>query len=204
MKLYMMKHTDTCWNEKHEKLLPLLSEERQAKVLRYRFDEDKILSLYAGILTRLALIRQLHCSNEQLVFEQLSNHKPCLKSQKSPDTSLIDFSFSHTRHAVLLGITKHGKIGVDIEKVTDAPLKIMETVFHPQEIAYIESAAPSKQGHHFFEIWTRKEAYTKYLGTGLVTDLISINTLASPIKDLLYTWIEEEYICSVCVENRII
>lgn len=69
MKLYLMKHTDTRWNDKHQKLLPLLSKERQAKVLRYHLDEDKIGSLYAGILTRLALIRQLHCSNEQLVFE---------------------------------------------------------------------------------------------------------------------------------------
>lgn len=202
MKLYMIKNTDTCWNNNHEKLLSIVSKTRQQKILRYHFDEDKILSLYAGVLTRLALTRQLHCSNEQLIFEQISNHKPCLKLQNSPNTFPIDFSFSHTRHAVLLGTIRHGKIGVDIEKLTNAPLQIMKTVFHPQEIAYVESSSPSKQNHHFFQIWTRKEAYTKYLGTGLVTDLAFINTLASPIKDLIYTWREEDYICSVCAENK--
>lgn len=198
MKLYMMKHTDTNWNSTHETLLSLLSPERQQKILRYHFDDDKILSLYASVLTRLALIRQLHCSNHQLSFEQIPNHKPYLKTDGILNSVSIDFSFSHTRHAVLLGITEQGKIGVDIEKLKETSLDIMDHVFHPQEIAYVKEAPISKQFLHFFEIWTKKEAYTKYLGTGLVTDLVSINTLANPIKNLLCTWKEGDYICSVC------
>ena len=200
MHLYMIKNAEQTWTATHDMLLPLLSEERQKKVLRYRFDSDKILSLYAGVLTRLALMRELSCSNDQLAFTQTDRKKPRLLPAPTHPYP-VDFSFSHTRQAVLLGVTKKGQIGVDIEQIQSAPFRIMPSVFHPAEITYVEQAPDTKKNHHFYEIWTRKEAYAKCLGTGLSKELTSINTLASPIKEALYSWTMENYMCSVCVKK---
>ena len=128
MHLYMIKNAEQAWTDAHDMLLPLLSEERQKKVLRYRFDSDKILSLYAGVLTRLALMRELSCSNDQLAFTQTDRKKPRLLPAPTHPYP-VDFSFSHTRQAVLLGVTEKGQIGVDIEQIQSAPLRIMPSVF---------------------------------------------------------------------------
>lgn len=200
MHLYMIKNAEQTWTDTHDTLLSLLSKERQEKVLRYRFDSDKILSLYASVLTRLALTRELSCTNDQLVFAQADRKKPHLLPDPAHPYP-VDFSFSHTKGTVLLGVTKEGQIGVDIEQIQSAPFRIMPSVFHPAEMSYVEQAPADKKNQHFYEIWTRKEAYTKYLGTGLSKELTSINTLASPMKELLYSWTMEDYMCSVCINK---
>lgn len=197
MQIYFMKHTsdtNSKWSSRHDALLAFLSEERRTKVLRYAFDDDKILSLYAGLLARMAITGNTGLKNQELSFVSRPQHKPYLLNSR------IDFSFSHTRHAVLCGITLEGRIGVDVEPVKNAPLNIMGHVFHPEEIAYIEAGGNEEKDTRFFEIWTKKEAYTKYLGTGLSIDLVAVNTLETSLCNRLFTWTEEDYVCSVCCD----
>lgn len=52
----------------------------------------------------------------------------------------------------------------------------------------------------FFELWTRKEAYTKTTGTGLLCDLTSTNTLTVPDVSFV-KWAPTPYICTVCLEK---
>jgi phosphopantetheinyl transferase len=55
----------------------------------------------------------------------------------------------------------------------------------------------------FFEIWTKKEAYTKYLGTGLTIDITTINMLSKEHSDKLYSFGSEDYIFSIyCDDNK--
>ncbi|WP_083330258.1 4'-phosphopantetheinyl transferase superfamily protein [Lachnospira pectinoschiza] len=62
--------------------------------------------------------------------------------------------------------------------------------------------SPDKE-RAFFEIWTKKEAYTKCIGTGLSVDLKSINTLSASINNNIITFTKNEYMCSVCVIKNI-
>lgn len=198
MNFYLMKKTQQFWNSDHNKLLSYLSPDRQKTVKRYRFEQDQITSLYSGFLARLGLTRALGCKNEELIFVNKKWHKPYLDTSKLPGNPYIDFSFSHTRNAVLLGITQTGHIGVDVERISNAPLNLMKTIFHPFETAYVEQASSDLKNRRFLEIWTKKEAYTKCIGTGLATDLPAINTLANPLSEQIYTWSEDDYLCSVC------
>ena len=198
MYLYLMKNTEKIWTPTHQRLLAFVSCERREKILRYRFEEDRILSLYSALLTRLGAVRHFHCSNDTLVFGEDENHKPCLLSAKGNANTTFHFNFSHTRNAVLLGTNTNAPIGVDIEKISTPPLSVMNKVFHPDEIAYISEVSSSAQAVRFYEMWTRKEAYTKYLGCGLITSLTSINTLADPVSGLIHTWADSGFICSVC------
>ncbi len=198
-KIYLMKNTSNTWLPEHDKLLKYVSPERQKKIGRYKFDSDKVNSLYAAILSRLGITRLLGCQNCDLIFDYLDNHKPVLNVDCHPDAAAIDFNFSHTKGAVIAGITKDESIGVDIEKIDDAPFDVMRLVFHPAEIDYVNSFSGEAKSKAFFEIWTKKEAYTKCLGLGLAADLCSINTLEAPINSVIETWVEDDYMCSVCV-----
>ena len=53
----------------------------------------------------------------------------------------------------------------------------------------------------FYEIWTKKEAYTKYLGTGLRYNLNNINMLSDIHSDNLLFWNVDEYFYSVYSDN---
>ena len=192
-----MTNTEKTWTPIHTSLMKYISNERCNKISRYHSDEDRILSLYAAILTRLVLVRLFHCSNNCLAFTTLPNGKPIIDTNIFQPTSLVDFNFSHTRNALLFGITTNGQIGVDIEKIHKAPFQTMKQIFHPNEIAYVNAAENSERELRFYEIWTRKEAYSKCSGVGLSEELTSVNTLISPISNYIYTWVHQDYVCSV-------
>ncbi|MDR3361228.1 MAG: 4'-phosphopantetheinyl transferase superfamily protein, partial [Bifidobacteriaceae bacterium] len=48
----------------------------------------------------------------------------------------------------------------------------------PDERAHIEAAAEEDASRRFLEIWTKKEAYLKWRGTGLAGGLESFSVLA--------------------------
>ena len=82
------------------------------------------------------------------------------------------FSLSHSGRCVL-GAFSTGEIGVDLQEVTEDTdwRKLSKRFFAKTEQEYImrEGLHSESRGlEAFFRIWCRKEAYGKYLGTGLV------------------------------------
>lgn len=196
MQIYFLPITDPIMNDRDLELLPFASPVRRERIAKYRSPLDQKLSLYAECITRIGLSRATHTPAAVLEFQYVERHKPTAVT-----TSTYDFSYSHTHSAILCAITGKGKIGADIEEIKKAPLNVMRRVFHSKEIEYVQNSSPALIDRHFFEIWTRKEAYTKYLGTGLATELTSINTLSSDLLSGFYTWQQNQYICSVYSDN---
>lgn len=197
-KVYFLKDNTENWGPVHDYLSGFVSVARREKINRYKFESDKILSLYAAVITRLAIVTETGIKNDDLEFDCPYMKKPSL-SVLNADTPL-DFNFSHTKGAVLLGISTDSSIGVDVEQIRKAPFNTMEIVCHPSEADYINNSPDKEKA--FFEIWTKKEAYTKCIGTGLSVDLKSINTLAAPICENIETFIQDGYVCSVCTLKR--
>ena len=59
------------------------------------------------------------------------------------------------------------------------PIKpaLIQKVCTNEELAYVNSAPDEhERNYRFFEVWTSKEAYFKYIGTGITT-LKSVNVL---------------------------
>lgn len=193
MYTYFLSFTTDAWTPAEDVLLSYISPERHARLLRYVHTADRKLSLYAGLIARMALLLHTPLTMNELQFRYKENHKPVLLADSS-----IDFSFSHTRNAVLCCVSPDTAVGADIEASGEAPYQIMDMVFHPEEIAYISSATNTEKQKRFFKVWTRKEAYTKRNGTGLVCDLTNINTLEPSIAASLHSWETDRYICSVC------
>lgn len=178
-----------------ERLLSLLPPMRQAIVRKYAYESDKRLSMYSVLLLSHMLQTHFHITDglQDILWE--SGKKPYLVSFPN-----IDFSYSHTRNAILCGVSSNGSIGVDLERCYKAPFEVMTSVFHPNEISYIQSFPSQEKAHAFFEIWTRKEAYTKEKGTGFICDLTSINTLSVP-NVFFQKWEQDSYICTAYQES---
>ncbi|MBQ7433944.1 MAG: 4'-phosphopantetheinyl transferase superfamily protein [Lachnospiraceae bacterium] len=191
-KIFVLPMISFEWTAVDESLLQYLSHERQKKVNRFYFQSDKRLSLYAALLTRMELSLALNQPPVSLVFDTDKNQKPCLR-----DTDHLYFNLSHTKGLILLGIAS-SPIGVDVEGNQKPAFDIMTNYFHEDEVRYITDVSSEKEkSERFFHVWTKKEALTKYLGSGLHNHLKKINTQDISLQPDFTTWSYESFICSV-------
>lgn len=104
------------------------------------------------------------------------------------------FNVSHSGDLTVIAVSEQN-VGIDAEKLRIPNLKVAKR-FCEDEYAYINKT-PTPTA--FFEIWTKKEAYLKYLGTGISGGLKSFSVLDLPIK--IMTFKKDDYIISICSES---
>ena len=79
------------------------------------------------------------------------------------------YNISHSGNWVILGYLDK-EIGIDIEQVymTEGRKQVAAMSFSTEEQTYIfEATNEEEEAMRFSKIWTAKESYLKYLGTGL-------------------------------------
>lgn len=114
--------------------------------------------------------------------------------------STIHYNISHSGQYVVL-VTANSEVGVDIQEKRTARMEAIAKRFFAKEEwqAFSECKDEKEQKDLFYYIWCRKEAYGKYLGTGLNTEVLQTNVLAD-VEDV--QWIEYEaaegYQISIC------
>ena len=150
-------------------LLRFVSNERQERIKKFRFDIDRKLSLYSELLIRFQASKVLKISNKEIVFKTGKNGKPFLLNH--PD---FQFNISHTRNAIVVAFS-HSEIGVDVESIKSANFAIANRFFTSSEKKHIISH--DNTDYAFYEVWTKKDAYIKYLGSGLSIPLKSFDVL---------------------------
>ncbi len=142
-----------------------LSPRRRAGIAKKRSDEDKLLSLAAGLLTGLELSRRTGIPRGRLRFTHGSFGKPYVIG------SDIQFSISHTKGAVCAAFSDMGEIGADIEKKSR---RVSESLY--KRVLNSSEKPLVRSGEDFIRIWVRKEAFLKRLGTGIASDLRGADT----------------------------
>jgi 4'-phosphopantetheinyl transferase len=101
----------------------------------------------------------------------------------------LDFSVSHSKGWLLLAVVAGGKVGVDLEAVSDrAAQDLPDRVFSPAEQHRYLLVDRQDRAAHFMKVWTRKEAAVKLTGHGLAVPLSCIDVtgptvIASPPPD---------------------
>lgn len=176
----------------------LISPSRQDKIRKFHFDRDKLISLATELLVRYCISKDIGVFPEQLEFEYGEYGKPYISC--IPD---YFFSVSHSHNAIIFA-SSDSEIGVDIEKITEdskSVVQIAKDFFTCDEAKYICSS-DNNMHKRFFEVWTRKEAYVKRLGTGLYTPLDSFSVLKEYKEDKFVTFQEKEYMISVCCDIK--
>lgn len=114
--------------------------------------------------------------------------KPYLK-----DYPAFHFSVSHTKGFIVCGFSDD-RIGVDAEVFGRYDPRIVKSYFTPNEQKYLYNDA-EEVDKGFIEIWTRKEAYLKWLGKGIEIPPVLFDVLE--LDHLLTVW-EGNYCISVC------
>ena len=192
MTILLNNHPQDVTQEEFEKDLHLLPEWRQEKALRFRFLLDRVLCTKAYLLLKQGLSSTFGITGNP-EFLYIGYEKPVLKD--FPD---IHFNLSHCKKGVLCVIDRH-EIGCDIEEIEQKlDMDLCRHSFSESEIADIlSSPSPCTQ---FAVWWTRKEAYLKLTGIGLVDNLPALFSpeILSRIK--FVTTIDEDrgYVYTTC------
>ena len=84
------------------------------------------------------------------------------------------FSISHCGSAVVVAIDD-GEVGVDIEEIGRYKERLENYVLNDDEVPCLEEARnDGERGEMFIELWTKKEAAFKLLGTGITHEIKDI------------------------------
>lgn len=161
-------------------LRALLSEKEQARADRFYFERDRRRHLVSQGLLRRILARYLETRPEELRFAYGPRGKPRLE-QPGPGAAL-QFNMSHSEELALYAVTRSRKVGIDVEHARPLPEaeRIAERFFSPRESELIRSLPEGKRQLAFFSGWTRKEAWVKACGAGIIRHLDKVEVTLAP------------------------
>ncbi|MBI9035634.1 MAG: 4'-phosphopantetheinyl transferase superfamily protein [Bacteroidales bacterium] len=124
-------------------------------------------SFFADLFCRTIISQKYNIPISELQFSTTGKDKPILSNHRK-----IHFNYSHSGSVILLGIGDCN-IGVDVEGERKNMMKVANRFFSNTEIDYLNSFSGKAQDEVFCKLWTVKEAYLKYMGTGLTKPLSS-------------------------------
>lgn len=112
----------------------------------------------------------------------------------------VRFSLSYTFGAFVLAVSD-SEIGADVEQLRTGKRYAAKRCFTDAEKRYLyEDAALFDT--RFYELWTQKEAYLKYMGRGFYQSPQGIDVLSAPIRNYLSTVTDDDIIISLCRHTR--
>lgn len=118
-----------------------------------------------------ALLRQLAASYappERLTLALGPHGKPFFQ-----DCPGLRFSISHSGGLWLCALSAE-EVGLDVQRQDSRLWQAMaERYFHPNEAAFVRACGEAA----FFEVWSARESYLKYRGTGLLLPARSVSTV---------------------------
>jgi len=130
------------------------------------------------------------------------------KPQLAGSTSWY-FNKSHSLDAIVVA-TGMEDMGVDVEKIRNARMNVASRYFTSKENEWLkETDSPEILDQRFYQIWTAKEAYLKFLGSGISYGLQKFNVIKecagfaidddnNPSTQLILSPIHDLYQLAVC------
>lgn len=153
------------------RLFAQASPERQRRADRYPRREDKIRCVAADALIRYAVEQALNISEFTVVQDALG--KPCVQGKED-----FHFNLSHSGRWVVIAYGD-SPVGIDVQQMQPDVQKdgIARRWFTVDEQNDLFDAHGDNRTRRFFQIWTAKESYLKYLGVGLRRSLDSFSVV---------------------------
>jgi 4'-phosphopantetheinyl transferase len=155
----------------------VISAEETARAERFVFPADRRRYVAAHGLLRSILSGYLGASPGAIAFRSNSDGKPRLAHPER-----VRFNLSHSGFLGLLAVSADREVGVDIEEIRDIGdmEDLAKTCFSPVERAALAAVPTAQRKWAFFAGWTRKEAFLKALGDGLLRPLDSFDVNLTP------------------------
>ncbi len=165
-----------------KRLIELLPEERQKRIARYKFQKDKLLSMFAGLMIHYSYyLRYGDIVLPEIICGEFG--KPFFRNETGKE-----FSVSHTFRkgkGLVAAAFSSEPAGVDAEFIKESNLQIADHFFTEAESAYIHSSENPYES--FCKVWTRKEAFVKCSGEGLQHGFDSFSVIDKKSENLFLT-----------------
>ena len=147
----------------------LLSDAELERARSFVRDSDRRNFIESRAFLRRILAGHAAAAPAEIQFEHGPWGKPRLSG--SPGSRSLEFSLSHSRGVVLVGLAMDQAIGIDVELMRrlDDYDKLAQRFFAPGEYRDLCALPEPARLRGFFRYWTRKEAVVKALGTGMRT-----------------------------------
>jgi len=184
--LYICNEVKYLGDDFHKRMMPLLSEERVAKVKRLRYKNGKNESANAYMLLRIAL-RENYGIDDAVEFGYHEKGKPFLK-----DFPGIHFNLSHSK-GVAACVVSDSEVGVDVQTIRSVTDRTAKRVLTEAEYAVFKGVP--KPDEYFCGIWAIKESYMKRNGQGIAAAFRKLPADEITDRKLIR---EKDYYCSVC------
>ena len=190
-------------------LLPLVPFDRREQALRYKHLHGQYCCLRAWQLLH-SLLTEHNFIPASLPLADLTYTvddygKPQLSLAAITNHKSIHFSISHTKTAIAVAID-HAPVGIDVETIV-SPARISDRHFLDRTMSPAEQqqiAAADDPCLAFTELWTRKEALVKLLGTGIDMSTLPTlldNPLTAPLPTYSFlTTRTPSYACTVVTQ----
>jgi 4'-phosphopantetheinyl transferase len=178
-------------------LKQLLSADEQERADRLKIPQRRDRFIAGRGILRTILGRYLNQPPQKLKFKYGDRGKPYLDlaasssdrmdNSVSPDyqvterslsepttyqtlTKQLYFNLAHSHDLALYAFTYANELGVDLEQIRPMPHadRLAKRFFTESEYAVMQSLTPETRQDVFFKAWTRKEAYLKAVGVGIV------------------------------------
>lgn len=192
MTIRIFDRMEECTQEEINRLLECASSQRREQALRFKhtFGQFACLKSYEMLQE---ILQDYGINEKNLEFFYNENGKPFLMSYPS-----IFFNISHCKKAIAVAVDTQN-IGIDIESVRNENQSLVEYTMNDAEIANIQSA--DSQSFAFLNWWTRKEAYLKFLGTGLSNNLKNVLENCEQVDFSTYENVDKGYVYTICIHK---
>lgn len=176
----------------HMLLDPFSPAEKEA-VLRFHFLKDRLFRVIGRTMVSL----KLQCEPDTI--QKTPAGKPFVMGSSR-------FNISHAGTVVAVAFSDE-EIGLDIETNNTLEQQGIMSYFHPDEQRTFHGLNEDSKQAFFYRIWTRKEAFLKAIGVGIVEGLNTYNCLPDRIERAGEHWfiqsIDElrDYACAICQKN---
>jgi 4'-phosphopantetheinyl transferase len=170
------------------KLSGLLSDDEQARAARFRFETHRRRWIASRGMLRTILSTFSDTAPSKLEFSYEPDGKPYLATAGSDRP--VHFNLTHSGDVALLAVTSVAPVGIDVEKVQ--PLRdinaVVDRFFCPAERETFHDLSDERlRLNAFYRCWTRKEAYLKAIGSGILqpTDTFEVAFLPEAVPSIV-------------------
>jgi 4'-phosphopantetheinyl transferase len=146
-----------------------VSEERRAKVQSFIKPEDANRGLLGDVLIRSIICSKLNMTNKEIHFTTEPYGKPCVAGLSS-----FHFNIAHSGRWIVCAVDCD-PVGIDIEEIKPISLDVAKYFFSMQEYRWLMDQDEAARLSCFYELWTLKESFVKWLGKGLSYPLHSFS-----------------------------
>jgi 4'-phosphopantetheinyl transferase len=161
----------------------LLSPDERSRADRFHDSVERTHFIVARAILRLLLSKYLGTGPEEISFCYSLTGKPFIADRG------INFNLAHSDGTAVYTFASNREIGVDLERVRiDFPaVDVARQFFAPEELRNLLAFSEADMVTAFYRCWTRKEAYAKARGFGLLLPLDSfVVSMQATDGSLLY------------------